>query len=825
MKNEILRRILLVAGSLTATTLFCLNSGRLIQVVIEKPPATDRERQTLRSVGPEWDNIVRVLTSPEASEADQYFNPDQSPFPEFLHELAEHRLAYGLIERASPSGTIVLSVHLLEPRGVVRSAPVSVAYPWRRWSYWVLGATIVVYLAIPWPPRLGKDVVQYPRLAAGLFPDLFVALPLVILFFALPFLICQHIGSGDLSLLFNVREGTLFLTMTLWGLAAVSGSIFWISSWYTAYACAVRPDGVWLKTVLGAQLFPFDQIVAVQPSRLGLPNWARRLMWLAPLINWRVLPSLIISERADLRAIDLMLQDGRRIRIPLAGFPDAEQVIHDLQSRCCGQAASLVDQLDQADRLPLPWITAAWIELLRRGFLLTGIGFSDWAYCYTTPELLQITTTGFEREQSRLGDFFYQNKISSMEEYLSYVVQQDANRLTEVSGADWLEFYTAVEQAVSERRVDAWTHAAIDVTVTYPETQAPAVLQKWLAGVGRSESPQFVVLKDGATRRYIAISVIDGHDIAYRNAASVSPPPTEMLHPKRSWTLPLVIFGVVSYAAIPWPRRPLNLIASKLRWAIVKDFFSSVVLIFTVAWTVVFMVPYMADIDQILAEDWLLWAATTGTGTLTVLALTVNATIRAGYGVLLAKDGLARCSLCRIDRLLYADLDAVREVQLGAPFAPGLLVLLGGLVIWPVLPIGILMLTSRATGQEFRFQNGTRAFRNACSPFPTARVAAADFEHCGTIWNAPRKLIHVTCQRRDHCRRRRITMKAGPCSTCKIASPCRLNLVNLLFLCQSFARRFPLGHHGKTRPARPYQPSLFAERRPAQKSPGRNSES
>lgn len=639
--KEVLRRALLLLGVLTAVVLFCANSGRLVRVQVEAAVEPHQQDMVWQKSGSEWDRVVDRVTAPDHTEADRFFSPSELPFPDFLRDLAKTDFAYGMARIERPQGEVVLSIHPLEPRWVASAAPTPVAYP-RRWlSFWVLGATLIAYFAIPLPKRLGKEVMQYPRYS-GPIADLFIALPLIALFFSVPlFVIGQNSSTGSLTDLFSFRDGWAFLTLFMWGMAILAASILWISVWYSAYAAAVRPAGIWVRTVHGEREYRFDEIVRVEPTEVGLPRWARRLMWLAPLINWRSAAPVILAETSDLRAIDLVLDDGERVRLPIGGLPGAEHLLDELKARACGKSSSIQAGLTTIDHPQSPMFAGAWIEYLRRGLLLLGIGGAAYLYLSTTSEVIQVRPTDFAAERARHGDLFYVKRFQSMADYLSYFDEKEPGRVSRIAGIEWERLFADIGEPAGVRTEDVWARGLSDPTVNYSQSQTPDVLRKFFAGKEPSSEADFIVIEESAKPRYLAVTRLRGHEIAFRSPLGVSRPPAEMLHPLRKWSWLPFAAALAAYALIPRQRRQANSVASSLRIATLEDFLSCVFVIATIAWLMIFVIPWSIE-EGGQAVEMALLVGLAVVGVVLALGFDADAARRAGVGVSMGADGLLK---------------------------------------------------------------------------------------------------------------------------------------------------------------------------------------
>ncbi len=706
--NEIIRRVVLLVGAIVATVTFCLNSGTLIRVDVEQKVDPRMANLVQRPTLSEWQRVLERVTKSDDSSPRAFFQLSESPFPEYLSTLDQKKYAYGLVELPAAQGRVTLSIHLVEPGWVVRTAPTGIAFPHRWLSPWLLGATLVVYLLIPWPKRLGPDVWQYGLLTAGVIPDLFVALPLLIVTFGAPLLIVgANPQSGNLGELYDFREGWAFLTLAMWSLAAIAASIFWFTAWYTAYAVALRPASIWVRTVRGEREYRFDEIVAVRRSQVGLPQWARRMLWLAPLVSWKVLPSLIVAETTDTRALDLTLQDGEIFRLPIGALPGIEQLVQALENGACGCTVSKNTSLPSLAELRQPWATGGWLEIVRRAMLLSGCVLGAWAYLHTTSELIVIRPVTFETERARLADYFYVNNLNSLEDYLSRIVVEDPSRMTTVAGPEWEQLFADLDHSLASREAGAlWKKGRGDGYVCFARPEAPEPLPRSIAGIERSLGPRYLILAEENRQRYLSIAHLDGPEIAYRSSLSGTVPPPGLLHPARRWTWVFLTPAFLAYLAIPWPRRLHNMVAAPMLGVIVEDILSCLFAIATVAWLVVLAIPYLQDATEAIVGDFLLFFGIAALGCLSTFAFAVDASRLAGVSIVVAADGfMCRC-MRSVQNFGYQEITATKNMQLGPPAWIVFVVILTGLLIWPLLPVGLLLLRSRAKGLAMHFHGG-----------------------------------------------------------------------------------------------------------------------
>lgn len=708
MSKEIARRVLLLTGALAATLLFFVDGGRKVRVQVQDAVAPYQQAMVQAKSDAEWGWVRQRLEAPGKTLADEFFSPDVPPFAAYLRELAATDFVYGIVTLPASPKPLILSVHPLEPREVTATAPAALAHPYRWLSPWVLAVSLVVYFLIPFPRRLGRNVMQYPRFA-GPLADLLIALPLVLFFFAIPwFVVGGNSATGSFLEVFSFRDGWAFLTICMWGLALLAAALFWVSAWYADYAADIRTDAVWVHTVFGERVYRREEIVGVTASQIGLPPWARRLLWLAPLLNWRTLPTTILAQTADLRAVDLQMQDGRQVRLPLAGFPAAEQLFAELREKRPSQPAASFDRLPFLDELQRPWVAGGWLEIVRRVVFLAGVGAAAWMALYTTPELLQIRPTDFLAERARLSDFFYERNFQSMGDYLHYLAEKNPARVHRVAGTAWETLFAEIGDGGERTVVDVWTRVAVDPTRSYRRAEAPAVLREEFAGIAGRDGTHYVVLQTDSGSRYLAVSLLNGPEIAYRPSWGSTRPPTAILHPYRNWCWPLLGVGLTLYVLIPWGHRVPSLIASP-RWAaIVEDLLAGVFLAASVAWLVVVAVPYLQELPQTEPIDTVLFLGIAVLGVLTAFAFAADAARRTGIGVAVARDGLWSRSWSRISRYDSSDLVYLREVKLGPPLALTVLVLLLGCILWLLLPLGVLLWSVGRAGVEIGCRDGRR---------------------------------------------------------------------------------------------------------------------
>lgn len=209
----------------------------------------------------------------------------------------------------------------------------------------------------------------------------------------------------------------------------------------------------------------------------------------------------------------------------------------------------------------------------------------------------------------------------------------------------------------------------------------------------------------GTGPQYLAMSYMNGPEMAYRTSFGEFRPPVEVLHPLRRWAWPALAAGFLPYVLIPWPLRRQHLIAASLAGVIVEDMLTCALAFVTIAWTVVVAIPFLAEASEPELTDSFLFFGITGIGAALCLALLVDAVRRVGFGVLVAVDGIMSCSITSIVACDYEGISGMRERTFGPPRWLGLTFLIAGLVIWPLLPFGILLLLARSEGIELRVRD------------------------------------------------------------------------------------------------------------------------
>lgn len=342
-ERAVVRRVSLVGGTVLALTCALWQESELYRIEAVdfasgqqvEPGRTGRRQQSLEDYleprtkgrvleksGQVWRDLYREV---EMAGPNRFFLPDWAP----LHELAgAFDGTFTYIALRDAGRTRCLSVTAWRP-GDSPAPPDRLRYPWRRFDALIFLTGLLGYALVPWPRRY-PHLVAYSRTTTALLPDLLVGMPLVGVFYTLPWLVVP--AQAHMSHPVVVEGGWIVLTAVMWGLTLLSMAIHAVAAWYEALCLDVAGDHLVVESLGGTERIDFADIEAVD---LGLRTSPR---FLVCLLNRRALGPILTMAGRRGRVMEIVLWNGRCRRFRLTGAYHLDHLVAAL-----GQAGVTVD--------------------------------------------------------------------------------------------------------------------------------------------------------------------------------------------------------------------------------------------------------------------------------------------------------------------------------------------------------------------------------------------------------------------------------------------------------------------------------------------------
>ena len=272
-----------------ATSPGVIEQGRALIAELTDPGSVDAyaartlENRLLRVDGAAWESAIQGLGRSGAV----YMRTTDAPFASLVPELVRRRGTTGwtnaFLALGSGASTRYVEIAYLDEPATTSAAPAALVHPMRRSSWrWALGA-LAAYLLLPWRRR-SPDRVAMDRLSAVLAIDV-MGTAIATVFFAIPLAI-----AGSTAAAFGEDLGG---TLLLWALSLVGVGLTVWAAHNAARTIVIEPDALRVTSLAGATRFAFGEMQSVQP----------------------------LAIRAMARAgVDLVMHDGRTLRLPWRGF-------------------------------------------------------------------------------------------------------------------------------------------------------------------------------------------------------------------------------------------------------------------------------------------------------------------------------------------------------------------------------------------------------------------------------------------------------------------------------------------------------------------------
>lgn len=201
-----------------------------------------------------------------------YFQRDEPPFDTLHADNGTYILALdGKPDRQLE--VTLLPAHELIPFFDVNPLPRSFIYPLRKWSLWVFGIGLLLFLLLPYPRR-PANVIAYQRWRI-LLGD--VASTLL---FGVCFVLPMPIIGGSVE-----AVTTFALLIPFWFLACLGLCAFYWTAHGAVYCLVMRDSGFDIRTLRGQDAFDYTDIQEIQGALLRPPKWLIVLSFVAVLLG------------------------------------------------------------------------------------------------------------------------------------------------------------------------------------------------------------------------------------------------------------------------------------------------------------------------------------------------------------------------------------------------------------------------------------------------------------------------------------------------------------------------------------------------------------
>ncbi len=276
-----------------------------------------RNKHELVIVRPDlWKGILTQIAN--NSDGEGYF--PQKDMPEFPYK------PYQLVQ--VPNGT-VLMVDLLDSSEAFNRVPAELSRPWSRWSLWLLILAVLVYIAIPWPPKASGNVYAYRRLNSVILPD-WLGYFLVAAFTALPLFVVS--ADSNFS---GVMRDTSWIKICAWGLlAAIPGlSILFISWWYSCTYIELHDDKLAMHAPMKSFQISYDQIRSIEYFEMTSPRWLKRATLLLMYGSLFTMTAIYIMLSQPHAAARITMADGSSKTLLIEYLPRYQQMLKQVQQK------------------------------------------------------------------------------------------------------------------------------------------------------------------------------------------------------------------------------------------------------------------------------------------------------------------------------------------------------------------------------------------------------------------------------------------------------------------------------------------------------------
>lgn len=321
------------------------------------------------------------------------------------------------------------------------------------------------------------------------------------------------------------------------------------------------------------------------------------------------------------------------------------------------------------------------LEIIRRLCLLVGALATAWCLVKPTDALFRVRDVDFAK--------------------------QTKDRLIEVSGSHWTEFYNAVQQTLAgksktfARNVNRGYGSYM---LYFPTDAAP--LKELADRLGDAKVFTYVAVRDGAGAKYMEV-------LFQRPQSVLHDAPNWLFYPLRGQAGWWFIVGMLAYAAIPWYRkRPDELRFSTGRAMIGPDMLGMVMSVFFLTLPILVITGNARASEPLdllgFHSGWWPLSLVMWLMACSGLATVIVALWYAMFSVVLTSTGIRRRTLLSEDDYAFADMVAVEPARWAWPTWLRNVVRLIGLLNWRLLGAVLIGSSEEAYGIAIRFKDGRK---------------------------------------------------------------------------------------------------------------------
>lgn len=257
-----------------------------------------------------------------------YYHREEEPFPALIAGLEDKGETFSYLKLRTGEGPRFLAMVLEGPGTALdNGVPAPLARPFRSLALVPLCLGAAVYFFLP-KRKTPPGAIVYPKWSAVFLPDL-LSYIMSGFFLGLPMVLCVHIF--DRAGFLDFRFGSAWFTLVFWAIGLIFASILWWTSKYASFALQILPGGLFLRTLGRERTIDFGDIVSAGFVDYRPPKWLRTLMFIAGLVNWRMMgQALLLSGRTDW-GIEFFFRDGGSERFLCSNIPGAGRLFDALR--------------------------------------------------------------------------------------------------------------------------------------------------------------------------------------------------------------------------------------------------------------------------------------------------------------------------------------------------------------------------------------------------------------------------------------------------------------------------------------------------------------
>ena len=366
------------------------------------------------------------------------------------------------------------------------------------------------------------------------------------------------------------------------------------------------------------------------------------------------------------------------------------------------------------------------LEIIRRLCLLVGALATAWCIVRPTDALFRVRDVDFAKLQKHdarrmRSDIKMMSRVSGMSidpndptintaptmSPEQYFAKQTKDRLIEVSGRHWTEFYNTVEKTLAGKSKTFARNVSMgygSYMLYFPTDIAP--LKELADRLGDAKVFTYVAVRNGVDTKYMEV-------LFQRPQSALHEAPNGLFYPLRGQAGWWFIVGLMAYAAIPWYRkRPDELRFSTGRAMIGPDMLGTVMSVFFLTLPILIITGNMHASEPLdllgFRSGWwplslVMWLmASCG------LATVIVGLWYAMFSIVLTSTGIRRRTLLSGNDYAFAEMAAVEPARWAWPTWLRIAAMLIGLLNWRLLGAVLIGSSEEAYGIAIRFKDGRK---------------------------------------------------------------------------------------------------------------------